>query len=214
MRHITTRIPGRGTMLLCGWLQERREVRVKEGAHRQNPTGGSVMRKEHLRVWLPLLTAATAVSLLSGCTTASDTTGVVPSASATAHLTEHQQQAIAAGRSQAAAEHATAQPTSVATNTIQAWPALDHGSRVNATGPATKLSPGVYSYSVQPDDVNSVIALRFGLCTVDVVDPASASGMIQPGDTLLVERRMTQPDANNEDEDDHNHEGWRCNYGG
>jgi hypothetical protein len=62
--------------------------------------------------------------------------------------------------------------------------------------------------------VNAAIALRFSLCTVDVVDPASASRQIQPGDTLLIERRMTQPDVNNEYEDNHNHEGWKCNYAG
>lgn len=128
------------------------------------------------------------------------------------HLSKRAQAAIDAGRAQAEAVHATAQPATVAPDTIQTWPAQDHGSRPYATGPAARTSAGVYTYTVRSGDVSSVIAMRFGLCDVDIVD-ASSSYEIQPGDVLTIERRMTEPDADPLDQD-HTHEGWECNYPG
>jgi hypothetical protein len=160
-----------------------------------------------------LVTGVAAIGLLAGC---SPSGGIAPGPAPTSsapHLSQQARAAIAAAQAQAAAANATTAPTAVASDTIQTWPALDHGPRTDASGPATEQSAGVYSYTVQSDDVASVIALRFGLCDVDIVDPASTTGVIHPGDVLTVERRMSQPGVN-EDESDHEHEGWKCNWSG
>ncbi len=149
---------------------------------------------------------------LAGCSAADG--GVPPAPSPTASAFSAQARAdIAAGRAQAAAAHATAEPTSVATDTIQSWPAHDSGPRPHATGPASATSNGVSTYTVQPDDVVSVIALRFGLCNADLNDPEAEAGVLVPGAVLTVERRMDQDGVSRQDSD-HDHEGWRCNYPG
>jgi hypothetical protein len=174
---------------------------------------GNVVKTKYLRASLLLVMGAAGVSLLAGCTSGGGDMAVRPTASSTSHPSAQERKAIAAGRAQAEAMEATAQPTAVATDTIQSWPARDHGSRSHASGSSTNRSPGVYTYTVAPQDVASVIALRFGLCSVDVVDPASSTGVLHPGDTLTIERRMTEPDDSAEDQD-HSHEGWECNYAG
>ncbi|RKR74189.1 LysM domain-containing protein [Frondihabitans australicus] len=157
--------------------------------------------------------------LLAGCTTGHGLGTSAPAPSSTPDptsrtLSAQDHAAIAAGRNQAAAENATSQPTSVATDTIQEWPAKDHGARANAEGTAVETSPGVYTYTVSSGDVDSVIALRFGLCGVDIVNPGESSGReLQPGQVITVERRMDQPDSDPADQDT-SHEGWRCNYPG
>jgi hypothetical protein len=156
---------------------------------------------------------AAAVGVLAGCSQSGGIApGPAPTSSAT-HLSQQARTAIAAAQAQAAAATATAAPTAVATDTIQTWPALDHGPRTHASGPATEQTAGVYSYTVQPDDVESVIALRFGLCDVDIVAPDSTTGTLHPGDVLTVERRMSAPGVS-EDDSDHEHEGWKCNWSG
>ncbi|WP_181427360.1 LysM peptidoglycan-binding domain-containing protein [Curtobacterium sp. MCPF17_011] len=159
-----------------------------------------------------VLAGVAAVVALTGCSMADQ--GVPPAPATTEPTLSAQARAdIAAAQAQADAAHATAAPTAVASDTIRTWPALDHGTRPHATGPASRSAAGVYTYTVQPDDVVSVIALRFGLCNADLTYPASDTGVLTPGEVLTLERRMTQDGVSQQDADAE-HSGWRCNYPG
>ena len=143
-----------------------------------------------------LAVAVAAVLLLAGCT-ANGVGGDLPTPSSTRTLSAAARRAIDQARLQAAEANSPTAPPTILPDTIETWPAVDHGAEPHADGSATATAPGVFRYTVAPDDGYDAIATRFGLCLVDITDDG-AGGELQPGATLVLQRHDDDPDAHTE----------------
>jgi hypothetical protein len=144
------------------------------------------------RTGLLLATAGIVATLLAGCT-ASGGVDDLPTPTAPPSLSAAARHAIHEAQVQAAQANSPTAPATVLPDTIENWPAVDHGAEPHADGTASETSTGVFRYVVASGDGYDAIASRFGLCMVDVTADTSG-GLLQPGDVHVLERHADDPD--------------------